>query len=139
MLFMINSYSQSIEGDWFGKASIQGIELRLTVHVKSAEQGFSSTWDSPDQGAFGIPSTTTTFNFPDFGFTHAGAGFRYAGKVNASYTEIAGTLEQNSQKLEIIFGREPIAASANSPDGLKQKYDKQEVYITKRDGVKLFT
>ncbi len=139
MLFMINSYSQSIEGDWFGKASIQGIELRLTLHVKSAEQGFTSTWDSPDQGAFEVPSTTTTLNFPDFTFTHAGAGFKYAGKVNASYTQITGTLEQNGQKLEIIFGRDPIAASANSPDALKQKYDKQEVYITMRDGVKLFT
>jgi hypothetical protein len=30
---MFNTYSQSIEGDWYGKANIQGIELRLVVHV----------------------------------------------------------------------------------------------------------
>jgi len=139
IFFICNAYSQSIEGDWYGKASVQGIALRLTLHVKTAEQGITSTWDSPDQGAFGITSTTTTLVYPDFTFSHAGAGFRYTGKVNASYSEIAGTLEQNGQKFEIIFGREPIDAAANSPEGLKQKYDKQEVYITMRDGVRLFT
>jgi hypothetical protein len=51
--------SQSIEGDWYGKAEIQGIVLRLTVHVSSGEKGYSSTWDSPDQGAFGIASTSS--------------------------------------------------------------------------------
>ncbi|MBA4322768.1 MAG: hypothetical protein C0408_08125, partial [Odoribacter sp.] len=87
----------------------------------------------------GIPSSTTTFKFPDFSFTHAGAGFKYSGQVNASYTEITGSLEQGGNKLPITFGRTPVAPSPNSPDALKQKYDKQEVYITMRDGVKLFT
>ena len=41
MIFMCNTYSQSIEGDWYGKANIQGIELRLAVHVKSADQGYT--------------------------------------------------------------------------------------------------
>lgn len=139
MLFMLSSYSQSIEGDWYGKAHIQGIELRLAIHVKSADQGYTSTWDSPDKGAFAIASTTTAFSFPDFSFTHAGAGFKYAGKVNAAYTEITGNLEQGGLKLDITFGRKPIEAAPNSPDALKQKYEKQEVYITMRDGVKLFT
>lgn len=140
MIFiMFNTYSQSVEGDWYGKAQIQGIELRLAIHVKSADQGYTSTWDSPDQGAFGIASTTTTFSFPDFSFTHAGAGFKYAGKVNAAFTEITGNLEQGGLKLDITFGRTPIEAAPNSPDALKQKYEKQEVYITMRDGVKLFT
>lgn len=135
----LKSFSQSIEGDWHGVADIQGMQLRLSVHVKSAGDGFTSTWDSPDQGAFGIPSTTTTFTFPDFSFSHQGAGLKYAGKVNPDYTEIAGFLEQGQLKIEIKFGRQPIAAPAGSPSVLKEKYDKQEVYITMRDGVKLFT
>jgi uncharacterized protein len=131
--------AQSIEGDWYGKASIQGLELRLSLHVKTSDQGYTSTWDSPDQGAFDIPSTTTTFKFPDFSFTHAGAGFKYTGQVNASYSEIVGVLVQGGQKLDIVFGRTPIAAAKNSPEALKQKYNKQEVYITMRDGIRLFT
>ena len=87
----------------------------------------------------GIPSTTTTFKFPDFLFTHAGAGFKYTGLVNSSYTEITGTLEQNGRKIAISFGRTPVAPAPNSIEVLKQKYDKQEVYITMRDGIRLFT
>jgi putative CocE/NonD family hydrolase len=139
LFIMFSSYSQSIEGDWYGKADLQGIVLRLTVHVKADDQGYSSSWDSPDQDAFGLASTTTTFKYPDFSFTHAGAGFKYAGQVNSSYSEITGFLEQNGRKIEINFGRNPIEAAPNSPEGLKQEYTKQEVYIAMRDGVKLFT
>jgi putative CocE/NonD family hydrolase len=135
----VPSFAQSIEGDWYGKASIQGLELRLTLHIKSTDQGYTSTWDSPDQGAFGIPSTTTILKFPDFSFTHAGAGFKYSGQVNYTYTEIIGTLVQGGQKLAITFGRSPIAPSPHSVEALKQKYDKREVYITMRDSVRLFT
>ena len=131
--------AQTIEGDWFGKVDIDGIIVRLSIHVKTADQGYTSTWDSPDQGAFGIPSTTTTFNYPDFSFSHAGAGFKYSGKINSSYSEITGILEQAGRKFDIVFGRNPVTASPGSPEALKQKYDKQEVYITMRDGVRLFT
>jgi len=130
---------QSIEGDWYGKANIKGIELRLSLHVKATDQGYTSTWDSPDQGALGIPSTSTNFKFPDFSFTHEGAGLKYTGQVNESYTEISGVLMQGSQKLNIDFSRTPVAASKNSIEVLKQIYDKKEVYITMRDGVRLFT
>ncbi len=142
VLILVTSFtllSQSIEGDWYGKAEIEGIVLRISVHVKPAGEGYTSTWDSPDQGAFNIPSTTTSFSFPDFSFTHAGAGIKYTGKVNQSYTEITGNLVQAGNSLPIIFGRDPVAPSANSPEALKEKYDKKEVYITMRDGIKLFT
>ena len=139
LILSFSSFAQSIEGDWYGVARVQGIELRLSIHVKSTEQGYSSAWDSPDQGAFGISSTTTSFQFPVFSFTHAGAGLKYAGKVNENYTEIAGNLVQEGLTIPITFGREPLSASPKSLEAIKQKYDKQEVYITMRDGVRLFT
>jgi len=66
LLFSASANSQTIEGDWFGKASVQGITLRLNLHIKASGDGFITTWDSPDQGAMGIPSTSTTFKYPDF-------------------------------------------------------------------------
>lgn len=133
------SGAQSIIGDWYGKASIKGIDLRLNVHVRHAGDGYTSTWDSPDENDFGTPSTTTVFKYPDFSFTDEGAGLRYEGKVNPAFTEITGKIYQNGHELEIIFGREPVKASAVSKEELKAKYDKKEVYITMRDGMKLFT
>jgi len=130
---------QSIDGDWFGKAEVDGITMRLTVHVKTTDKGYSSTFDSPDQGAFDIPLTSTTFSYPDFSISYVPANFKYEGKVDPSYTEINGFLEQNGRKFEIKFGRAAIAAPPTSPEALKQKYRKQETYITMRDGIKLFT
>jgi putative CocE/NonD family hydrolase len=131
--------AQSIEGDWYGMADLQGIKLRLSLHVTSDEKGYVSAWDSPDQGAFGIPSTTTEFVYPDFSFTHAGTGVKYNGQVNALYTLIDGTLEQGKQKLRILFGRDPVAPPPGSPAAIKNSYDKKETYITMRDGIRLFT
>ncbi len=138
--FTVSSFAQSIEGDWYGKAIVgQNITLRINLHVKSTGNGYTSTWDSPDQDAFNIPSTTTTFEFPDFTYTHAGAGLKYAGKVDPDYAKISGTLIQGSQKMDLVFQRTPVAITPGSMPDLKEKYNKQEVYITMRDGVKLFT
>lgn len=141
LIFLISlpGLSQSIEGDWYGKADVHGMILRISVHVKASGDGFTSTWDSPDQGVMGFPSTTTIFKFPDFSFSYSEAGFKYSGKVDQAYTEIHGFLTQNNAKFEIVFARTPIAPPSNSMTTLKEKYDKQEVYITMRDGVKLFT
>jgi len=137
--FSVVSVAQSIEGDWYGKAKVQGIELRINIHVVSSGEGYTSTWDSPDQGAMGIASSTTTFKYPDFIFTHDGAGFKYTGKTDPSYTELTGVLEQAGQKLDIVFRRTPVVSAPGSLEDLKQKYNKQEVYITMRDSVRLFT
>lgn len=131
--------SQSITGDWYGSISVQGISLRINLHVTRSENGYTSTWDSPDQGAIGIPSTTTTFNYPDFSFSHSQAGFRYSGKITPDYSAIEGTLFQGGQKFELTFTRRPVAAAPGSQAALKEKYEKQEVYITMRDGIRLFT
>jgi uncharacterized protein len=139
LLLSSSAVAQSIEGDWYGKADVGGFELRLNVHVKASGDTYTSTWDSPDQGAMGIPSTTTIYKFPEFSFSFAQAGFKYTGTVNQAYTEINGSLVQNGKKMVIVFGRTPIAPPKGSITELKQKYDKQEVYITMRDGVKLFT
>ena len=132
-------HAQSVEGDWHGVADVRGIRLRISVHVTATGQGYSSTWDSPDQGAFGIPSTTTEFSYPEFVFTHAGAGLRYTGQVNPSYTMIDGELVQGDQKFRILFGRDPIKPLPGSAAALRQIYDKQEAYLEMRDGVRLFT
>jgi hypothetical protein len=78
LILSTSSFAQSIEGDWYGVADIQGVQLRLTIHDKASVDDYTTTFDSQDQGTFG-------------------------------------------------------------EEGLKQKYDKQEIYITMRDGVRLFT
>lgn len=113
LTFMMTTFTsltiaQSIEGDWYGKASVQGTDLRMNLHIKQSGKVYTCTWDSPDQNAMGLPATTTTFIYPDFTFTYDEAGIKYTGKVDPAYTEIKGTLFQAGQTFEIIFGRKPI-------------------------------
>jgi hypothetical protein len=131
--------AQSIEGDWYGKSTWSGEEYRVYLHIKPANQGYDCTIDDVDVENIGLPATTTVLKFPDFSFSQDGSGMKYAGRVNAAYTEIAGILEQDGVKMELNFGRSPIAAPPLSPEDIKRKYDKQETYIAMRDGVKLFT
>jgi len=112
---------QSIEGDWYGKADVQGTMLRLNLHVKSAGEGYTCNWDSPDQNAMGMPATTISFKYPDFSFTYDEAGIKYTGKINQEYKEIKGTLFQAGQELEILFGRTPIPAASESKAGADGK------------------
>jgi uncharacterized protein len=141
LLILANSplAAQSIEGDWYGKITLPGEELRIYLHIKAAAQGYAATFDSVDEEDFAIPLTATDFKFPDFSFSHADWGMKYSGRVNAAYTEISGIYEQGSEKMVLNFTRTPIAAPPFSPEDIKQKYDKQEIYIAMRDGVKLFT
>jgi hypothetical protein len=100
--------AQSIEGDWYGKANVMGTDLRINLHIKTSGNVYTCTWDSPDQGGFGLPATTTTFTYPDFAFTYDEAGIKYSGKVDPGYTEIKGILYQSGQKFDILFGRKEI-------------------------------
>ncbi|KPK83783.1 MAG: X-Pro dipeptidyl-peptidase [Bacteroides sp. SM23_62_1] len=46
---------------------------------------------------------------------------------------------QNGQELPLLFGRNVLDPPKTSPEYIKQYYDKKEVYIPMRDGIRLFT
>jgi uncharacterized protein len=133
------STKRSIEGDWFGIADPGNMKLRLTLHVRSAGEGYASTWDSPDQEISDLASTKTTFSYPDFMFSSDEAGLKFKGIVDREYSEISGFLAQGNSMVDITFKRTPIPPPPGSFTLVRDKYEKKEVYITMRDGVRLFT
>ncbi len=131
--------AQSIAGDWYGSAEIQGMTLRLNVHITETDDGLSGTFDSPDQGALGIPLTSVVLDFPKFKFDFAPAGLTYSGNTDPGYTMILGSFKQGQLEADLNFSREEVELPENSIPKIMEKYDKKEAYITMRDGVKLFT
>lgn len=131
--------AQSISGDWYGSAEIQGMTLRLNIHITETEDGLSGTFDSPDQGAMGIPLTSVELDFPKLKFSFAPAGLTYSGLTDPGYTMVLGSFKQGGLEADLNFGREPVELPASSLPKIMERYDKQEVYITMRDGIKLFT
>lgn len=131
--------AQSITGDWYSLAEVQGMSFRLNLHITQEGENYQGSFDSPDQGAMAIPLTTFTLKDETLEFTFAPGGLTYSGSVNPACTKIAGSLKQGGMDIKLNFQRTPVELPENSPTRIKEKYDKQEVYIEMRDGVKLFT
>ena len=87
------SHAQEITGDWHGQLDVMGTKLRISFHVKSEETGYSSTMDSPDQGAMGIPTSSTTFSDGELIISMQAIGAHYNGKL--SNEGISGTFTQS--------------------------------------------
>lgn len=89
----LQTFSQSTwEGTWEGKLSMAN--LRLVFHITQSTDGvFSTTMDSPDQGALGLPVGVTRIFEDSIIIEAANMGIRYAGK-RVGDTVINGMFEQ---------------------------------------------
>jgi hypothetical protein len=87
--------AQDITGQWNGVLQVQGMQLRVVFNVSKTDNGYSSTMDSPDQGAKGIPVTNTSFENAKVRFEVANARIEYLGELKEN--KIVGTFKQGGQ------------------------------------------
>lgn len=106
LLTSITLTAQDITGQWNGVLKVQGTQLRIVFNVTKTDKGFSSTMDSPDQGANGILVTNTTFENPKIKFEVANARIEYNGELKEN--EIVGTFKQRGQEFPMNLSRKAI-------------------------------
>jgi len=80
-MISLTSFAQDITGKWYGALKVQGTQLRLVFNINNKDNTLSATMDSPDQGAFGIPTTTTSFENSTLKITLTSAKIEYEGKL----------------------------------------------------------
>ena len=103
-LTTINLFAQNeITGSWNGILEVQGMQLRLVFHIMNTNNGLVSTMDSPDQGAKGIPVTSTMFDSPTLKLQISNAGIEYIGELSAN--EIVGTFKQAGKEFPLKLTR----------------------------------
>lgn len=91
-------------GDWRGPLTVGAIHLRLGMHL-----GATSTIDSPDQGAFGMPAQmTTTGRHVTVAVPSIGAVFE--GDVSADGAQLVGQWRQSGQDFPLTLERGAYAA-----------------------------
>jgi pimeloyl-ACP methyl ester carboxylesterase len=100
-------FSQEVRGTWNGILKVQGMQLSLVFHVNKTENGFSSTMDSPDQKAFGIPVTKTNFENSKLTIAIANAGIEYEGVIGTDGI-IIGTFKQSGQSFPMNLSKEKV-------------------------------
>jgi len=128
-----------IEGNWQGTLDVGAVKLRLGLHVtKNGSGEFTSTFDSIDQGAMGIPLKVTTFSTNTLHFELPSAHVTYDGKLSADGNEIIGTFVQGAP-LPLTFKRVEKVETMNRPQNPKPPfpYDAQEVTYEPTAGIKL--
>ena len=101
------AHSQEIIGQWNGVLKVPGGQLRLVFNVSETENGYSSTMDSPDQGAKGIPTTSTSFEDGVLKITIANARIEYQGTLGED-NKIVGTFTQAGQSFPMDLSREVV-------------------------------
>jgi putative CocE/NonD family hydrolase len=131
--------AQDITGDWYGIIQIQDISLRLNFHIQENHNGLKATFDSPDQGTYGIPVDEITLDDEIVNLSISALYITYEGRVNQDYSLLTGDLVQYGEKFPLELGREILEVPKTSPEYIKQFYEKREEYIPMRDGVRLFT
>src|SRR5690625_5777226 len=96
--------------------------IRLWVY------GFTATFDSPDQGALGIPFTSVEFNDDTLLLSAANIGAFYEGVPAAD--SIAGIWRQGGQSLELNLFRDEVGKSARI---LPQEPERPYPYYEEKD------
>jgi fermentation-respiration switch protein FrsA (DUF1100 family) len=83
------------------------MQLSLVFHVNKTDNGFSSTMDSPDQKAFGIPVTTTSFESSKLSIAITNAGIEYEGVLGTDGI-IIGTFKQSGQSFPMNLSKAKV-------------------------------
>ena len=98
---------QDITGQWNGVIKLPGKQFRVVFNISKTEKGYSSTMDSPDQGAKGIPFTTTSFENSTLKLEIPSAQIIYEGMLNSD-NNIVGDFVQRGQSFPLNMSREKI-------------------------------
>ncbi|MCF7560689.1 S9 family peptidase [Sabulilitoribacter multivorans] len=101
MITQINA--QDIAGSWEGKLSVQGTEIPLVFNVKNEDGNYSSTMDSPSQGATDIPMDETSFVNDTLTIKFKQAGIKFVGTPKEN--TISGTFFQGGMELPLTLAK----------------------------------
>lgn len=122
--FLISTltFAQEITGQWNGALKVQTVQLRLVFNIKKTESGFSATMDSPDQGAFGIPVTSTSFENDVLKISITNANIQYEGSLGEDNI-IIGVFKQAGQSFPMNLSRDEIKkVGSNRPQEPKKPF-----------------
>ena len=95
--------AQDITGQWDGVLSVQGMSMKLVFHISKSDDGYTSTMDSPDQAAYGIRATKTTFESSKLSIEIANIGMLYEGDFKTD--SISGIFKQGGMAFPLTLKR----------------------------------
>ncbi|WEK19907.1 MAG: alpha/beta fold hydrolase [Candidatus Pedobacter colombiensis] len=138
ILFSSTLFAQEPTGTWYGTLNIQGTSLPLIFHITKAGNEYTTTMDSPQQGAKGMPSSKTTYTSKTLTVEASNIGMKYTGIYAPDSNKISGTFEQGPIRTALVLSSKPEKASAvqqiRPQDPKDFPYKQEEVTFTNTVG-----
>lgn len=125
------SSAQSPVGDWEGTLEVPGAKLKIVFHVTADGDTYTSTMDSPDQGAMGIATSSTKFEDGKLTITASQMGMTYEGALDAGGTQMKGVFKQGPGAFPLNLTR-----VESEPAKLDRPQEPQKPYPYKEEEVK---
>lgn len=103
-LATLSMSAQDITGKWNGLLVVPGAELRVDFNLTKTADGYTSTMDSPDQGAYGIATTSTIFKDKELKITLTDLSIEYVAKLtednvfDGKFTQMGQTYDMDLKK-----------------------------------------
>lgn len=123
------AFTQNFTGAWGGVLKVQGMQLRLVFNVTKSGNAYTSTLDSPDQGAKGIPVSSTSFENSTLKIAVASAGIQYEGTLGPDST-ITGTFKQAGQSFPLNLTKQKAEVKVLRPQEPVKPYPYSEEDVT---------
>lgn len=133
-------FAADILGNWQGLIPVGDKKLRLVFHINKSATGFSSTFDSPDQNAFGINCNNTSLTNDSLLITIEAIKGGFKGKWNGA-DEIKGIFFQGARNIDMSLSRVAANESPKQPTAPNRpqtpkppfQYDQEELEYDNAD------
>ena len=120
--FSIFSYSQDFVGSWNGDLEVMGQKLPLVFHISKNDNGYSTKFDSPMQGAMGIPMDKTEVANQEISIRNTAMNAVFKGKISDG--KLSGKFTQNGFDLPLVLSKmDKNTVVLNRPQEPKPPFD----------------
>ncbi len=123
------AWAQSVEGSWQGTLEVGPTKLRVGLHVSKSGGGWTSTFDSLDQGATGIPVQTTTVSGSALHFEMPAMHISFDGKLSADGSQIVGTFTQG-MGIPLVWKRVEKTETVSRPQTPKGPFPYEAIEVS---------
>ena len=137
ILFASILSAQNIAGTWSGVLSVPNAKLHIAFNIATQNSTYISTMDSPDQGAFGLTTTRTTFADNKLEIVATQLGLFYRGTLTGD--SIIGTFNQGGFAFPLVLKRSEKSQSRyyQTPQEPFPYISEQVTIMNDKDGISL--
>ena len=132
---MLNA--QNIAGSWGGNLEVMGKKLPIVLNIEKSSASLVTKMDSPDQGAMGLPTKSTTFKSDTLYIDASNIGMAYKGALMGD--SISGNFMQNGFKIPLVLRKveKPVMNRPQTPKAPFPYIVEEITFPNKKDKINL--